>query len=684
MVNDMTHYNEVKVCRTNVHQWRTLLMLLLVLGGGEAMAQVRIHGSVFGGGNNADVENTTSVNISTGEVQGNVYGGGNLGDVGKIVKNTTNYNYKWTNEPNTETQTYPYYNYNNTGICNVEITGGTIGTSNSMNDEGSFTNGNVFGGGKGEESSFYCEKGMVYTTEVKIEAGIVNGNVYGGGQIARVESDTKVTVGPESGTGAPQIKGNVFGAGAGLDTHGYSALVRGNPTVTIQGGAIIGSLDNNTLIEGTGNVYGGGEIASVGKHKVKTSANDNQAPEDLPLGMPYTLDNTDLGKCAVNVQGNAQIKGSVYGAGKGVNPVYDPNNKPRRMGMSDWEIFETEEAYLVFVHTLSLTTETKVTINGASVNGSVYGGSQNGFVQYDTEVTITGGEVGNNIFGGGKGLESFTDAGFVKGDTKVTVSGGSIGKDVYGGGELGYVTQDVEVNITGGTVTHDVYGGGALANTNIGNWNNSTDAWEDDTNKSALYKTHVSLTGGSARDVYGGALGNADRTPYVYGDILVELNGSVTVENGSTSINRIDTKKPGCVVERIFGANNLTGTPKGHVRVNVLATQTSGKANISKSNKNELHDGFEEENTTTTYDVKAVYGGGNLAAYIPADPENTEERSEVYIDGCDYVSIKQVYAGGNAASVPASYVRVDGTYEIEEVFGGDNGKDDYQSALDDK
>ena len=38
-------------------------------------------------------------------------------------------------------------------------------------------------------------------------------------------------------------------------------------------------------------------------------------------------------------------------------------------------------------------------------------------------------------------------------------------------------------------------------------------------------------------------------------------------------------------------------------------------------------------------------------------------------------SIKTVYGGGNAASTPATQVDVNGTYEIEEVFGGGNGKD---------
>ena len=43
------------------------------------------------------------------------------------------------------------------------------------------------------------------------------------------------------------------------------------------------------------------------------------------------------------------------------------------------------------------------------------------------------------------------------------------------------------------------------------------------------------------------------------------------------------------------------------------------------------------------------------------------------INGCDDVSIHSVYGGGNAASTPATDVKINGAYEIEYVFGGGNG-----------
>ena len=106
-----------------------LTATMMLLTSVTAMADgVVVGGSVFGGGNQADVKINTEVNIKTGQVKGNVYGGGNEGDVGTIVKRA-DYNYKWTNsDPSTidldDSSTYPY---NNTGVCSVTITGGTIG-----------------------------------------------------------------------------------------------------------------------------------------------------------------------------------------------------------------------------------------------------------------------------------------------------------------------------------------------------------------------------------------------------------------------------------------------------------------------------------------------------------------------------------------------------------------------------
>ena len=460
-----------------------------------------------------------------------------------------------------------------------------------------------------------------------------------------MENNSTVTIGaetPEDSNPAPTIAGNVFGAGAGLETHGYSALLRGNTAVTIQGNARVGL-----------NVFGGGEIASVGKFVVAG-------------GIPTTPDGG--GDCIVNVRGGAIIgtntdsnitnKGHVFGAGQGVEPhkytdvesYSNISDMPRRMMAKSmgtfnesnqdywqyvsnddpnnvWEYLNTKQKYLDFLPTLALASHPVVTIGGASnagtitpsgtpaVNGSVYGGGQRGITMGTVAVNIVGGTVG-------------------------TIDNGSL--------KAG---------------TGDVYGGGALADTNKGNWDataNSGAGYWASNKTSATYTTTVNLTGGTIKGTaYGGGLGskptllvhNAENVPaYVYGDVLVKLNES----DGND-----------CKVLKIHGCNNQNGTPKGDVTVHVYRTVPfDDETHLKSVGKN-----------NTTFDMDAVYGGGNEAAYNPEDANHTR-KAHVIIDGCDLTSIETVYGGGNAASAPATFVEVNGCYEIGTVFGGGNGLND--------
>ncbi len=634
-----------------------------------------VNGDAFGGGlglasfaEAGKVKGNTDLAVSGGAVQGNVYGGGSLGDVGVIDKTEKKdgkltYNYFWKQSDGVTANVHNNNTIdgtnNNTGICKVTVSGGTIGIDNPSDKT---KHGNVFGAGRGSFETWWCEKAIVYATDVIVSAGTVKGNVYGGGEVGRVEDDAKMTIGNPTVTDALVITGDVFGAGAGLATHGYSALVRGNSDVIVQGKAQVG-----------GSVYGGGETASVGKF-------------DVVGGLPTKPKNG--GTCTVKILGEAKIGSdgtghNIFGACKGVTPVYNSSNyksvysmqlyenRPSDSAGDTWDYYttydegytgqkfikryyKTEQDYLDFLKTLALTSNTHVTVGGSS---SVYG-------------------------------------------------------SVYGGGERGVTLGGVDVNVTGGTVNEDVYGGGALADTNTAMWDAdqnelkgyvelpnlipgspatgyyttaSENALITDKNATvqsgttyyANYKTTVNLTGGTIRgNAYGGGLGQKavdgkpDIAAMVYGDVLVELNNNNSggPANGS---------QPGCSVYRVFGCNNLNGTPKGKVKVHVFATQSATTSNISTKTRNRDNPG------SSPYDVDAVYGGGNLSPYIPVDAASTDEtvlnaaRSQVIIDGCDLTSIRQVYGGGNAASVPATFVEINGTYEIDEVFGGGNGKDNY-------
>ena len=591
----------------------------------------------------------TNVTVSGGEVKGNVYGGGELGDVGIINKaDTTNYNYTWTgmnNAPNTSGNNTVTGTNNNTGVCTVAVTGGTIGTGAAMRADGTYPNGNVFGGGKGSATTWWCEKAIAYATDVSVSKGTVKGSVYGGGEVGRVGDDAKVTIGTadETGTaGSPAITGSVYGAGAGLATHGYSALVRGNSDVTVQGITRVG-----------GSVYGGGEIASVGRFSVVD-------------GLPKAPQSG--GTCTISVTDHANIGASgtdhhVFGACKGVTPAYNNTvgdaNRSKSMQLwknrpadstlwshydNDknsrfiWRYYKTESDYLAFLKTLALTSNTNVTVSDSViVNGSVFGGGERGITLGGVDVNIAGGTVSKDVYGGGSLADSNTamwsnDTLYIYHEATGLEEGASL-KGYYRkeGNVYTLITDPTAVFHTGGHYY-------------------------------AHYTTTVNLTGGTVNgSVYGGGLGQLanDTLPAVeakvYGGVLVKLN-EPTGSGDSLAYGN-------CVVKNnIFGCNNLNGSPQSTVTVHVYKT-TDYTGHVKDPAKRD-----------SVYNVNAVYGGGNLAAFSPDyKPVADTVVARVIIDGCGRTSIGTVYGGGNAASVPATEVIVNATHEIGSVFGGGNG-----------
>lgn len=573
------------------------------------------YGNVFGGGKGkvgdkvaGYVKGNTAVNISQEEnktttILHNIYGGGAYGSVGDFT-------YDATSGMPTALHT------ENTGVCNVTITGGTIGTNGKEN-------GMIFGSSRGDVATPEGEPAVdpndrmawVYSTNVTIGTQSetpslttpkIAGSVYGSGENGHTFKDTEVTI--HSGTigiaegetitdnnGTPDdtsddktysgaaypYRGNVYGGGCGTDMYWIDAngngekdngekhynpiagIVRGNATVTIDGGHVVR------------NVYGAGAMGSVGNETEAGSASTS-------------------GKTIVTIKGKAQIgvdgddNGNVYGAARGDLNVQAENYANVR--------------------------ETELEINdNADIKGSA-----------------------------------------------------------FGGGEAGIVWESVAVNMKGGSVANDVYGGGALANTQI--------AYTIPDNAEKNFTTNVNLTGGTiGHNVYGGGLGRmADETKgvtaveaKVYGKVVVALNGTKTVE--TVEEKEVTSYNDNCVVKgSIFGCNNQNGSPQDAVTVHIY--KTTGW---------EGHAGTDSDKKTSTtaadhsYHLAAVYGGGNLAAFIPDKASVLDTlKTHVIIDGCDMTSIRQVYGGGNAASVPATDVLVNGTYEIEEVFGGGNGKDD--------
>ena len=392
----------------------------------------------------------------------------------------------------------------------------------------------------------------------------------------------------------------------------------------------------------TGNVFGAGYSATLPKIKVRSSGNFgtlpvfNSSSGMFEPGVPATPTSTDF----TGTEEYEWKNKDSYPADGSVGFLNDAGE------------YTSEGKYVV-------TTIDILPTNLGSVGSAV--------------LTLKGNTaVGGNIYGGGD--QSTINGTGTLGKVTVTLEGNTqVAGNVFGGGNIGSVSGSVAVNMIDGTVQKDVYGGGALADTQTSNWdaaaNSGAGGWAIG-KTSASATTTVRLTGGTIQgNAYGGGLGEEGKPAYVYGDVLLDLNGTTSSGETGTAI-AIDSK--GCVVNQVFGCNNVNGTPMGNVLVHVYATQNKNKSQIGNTDGETP---VTDAKVIGSYDVKAVYGGGNLAAYKPAGGKNTTNSTNVIIDGCGLTSIQTVYGGGNAASTPATKVTVNGTFEIEELFGGGNGKD---------
>ena len=668
-------------------------------------------------GGSTRVDSNNSSQVLNRAIGGNVFGAGcgysATSSSGQIL--TYNTNVVVADESYVERGVYGGGSYGyTTNTSNIYILGGTVdGKDGGVNGTAYLAtiDGGVYGGACQNQGG---------TVNITMNGGTVNGSVYGGSNYTGTLSGTS-TVTLNGGT----INGSLYGGGNGEGS--ANANVNGAVQVTVNGGtvtdAVYGCNNNNGApqssvkvdIYGTdpapsanqyalGAVFGGGNHANYsGTPQVTVHNCDNSIEYVYGGGNAAAVAATDMTIWGGNVIGN------VFGGGNGTVTAANVsgNTNVKIYGGTILKVFGGSNSQGTIGGTINVTAESQpetagdtpcpmlvdelygggnmapsnvgnITIgcmNDGDMINYVYGGSNDADITGAITLTMTGGRV-EHLFGGNNTGHSISGdievnvdwgttcpdsyLGYVYGagnkadfghNTTVNIKNGTVTHDVFGGGLEAEVAGDVAVNVTGGAVLGDLYGGGALANTNTGS------------NKT----TTVNLVGGSVNNVYGGGLGQksgfygatSDIPAYVNGNVLVELNGST--ESGASN---------NCVVTgNIFGCNNLNGTPKGTVTVHVHKTQGNGTTKV-RTASDKLDSPTESDHT---YELAAVYGGGNMAAYEPTDLTNG--KTVVIIDGCDETSIGYVYGGGNAASVPATEVTINGTYEIGNVFGGGNGKD---------
>lgn len=549
--------------------------------------------------------------------------------------------------------------------------------------------GNVFGGGSGyfpyKEQTLTQEQidaglstgiwlrsaGLVEgDTYVNITGGHILTSVYGGNELTDVIGTCHVSI--SGGTiGVPRtiqqiiehpVTCYVYGAGKGDQRLNFNEWTNvGGVEVEVSGGIIYGS------------VFGGGEDGHVLKSVNMAIKNNSDPSKPNPVigtfGTSYIDGNvfgagrgfggdaltagTVSGNVTMNIQGGTML-GSIYGGGRlgsvGTYLVpHDHANYGQEIPDGYEQVIGADNPDVV----AEGVTHGNITINisGGTIgnnyeyvpNPSAADKSKMPLTSFDYRNRLTYTK-GGNVFAGGMGRLYGLDgstllphwAGMAKAkNTVLNITGGTIMSNVYGGAEMGTLAGNATIHVTGGTI-----------GTTIGTGD-------------AAYRY------GS---VFGGGKGSTENLPgikqagQVGGNVLVELNHGVA-----------DDAKGG-IVNQIFGCNDMNGSPKGTVTVHVYATQGEGEATL-------------EDKVAGRYDVEAVYGGGNLAPYEPTAATGTEEEkaqayAHVIIDGCHLTSIRQVYGGGNAASTPASLVDIYGTFEVEEAFGGGNGKDKLPTGAD--
>lgn len=645
---------------------------------GTSASPANVHGGGYGPATATDGNITVIIGnaqSTTPVVWGDVYGGSALGSVNDATSD----------------------------ITKVWLKKGTV-------------NGSIYGGGLGNSTYAASVNGSV---QVQVDGGTVKDYVFGANNVNGTPlGSVTVTI---NGTDNP-AQGTTYALKA---VYGGGNLAAYLPTVTTTPATVIVNNCNNTIKD----LFGGGNAASVPAtdvtihggifDRIFAGGNGQISAANVTGNTNAFIGGGDINQVfggsnkrgtiggTINVEINKEDDGchmeidEVYGGGneaasnagnlrivrtggnsEGIQYVYGGARDADVSGNITLNITGGRITEGLFGgnnvgHTV--TGNITLDINWDSNNGAndskylkdVFGGGNNADVTGSTSINLKNGTVSNNIYGGGSQAD-------VSGNTSISLENGTVSNDVYGGGMQGNVGGNVTVNVSKanntGTVTvgHDVYGGGALANTNTANFSLGANDAEDidltsDDSKHTVVNLYPKATIG--HDVYGGGRGQAQNTytpsgsdipAIVYGNVTVYQYGAVLL----ASYNQEGLAESG----RIFGCNNVYGSPKGHAKVYVKRTVSNSATNqLLSTEANRM-----SATGTHTYQLAAVYGGGNQAEYTPF---NANDFAEVFIDpdDCDSISIHSVYGGGNAAATPATKVTISGSYEIEYVFGGGNG-----------
>ncbi|XCP85921.1 hypothetical protein ABXS75_03715 [Roseburia hominis] len=460
-------------------------------------------------------------------------------------------------------------------------------------------------------------------------------SVYGGGEKGTVTGQSAVTVNRWSG--------DVYGGGKGVKEG--ENLIDANAKTT------------NVTVSGAlmGNVYGGGELATVG-----------------------TSGETDI-VTHVTLETTAKLFHSeVFGGGRG----------------------EMEKEFATIYGS------TEVVVNGgtADEHSPVFGGGQNASVQGNTNVTLNGGTY-DSVFGGNemsgeiKGSINVTipedssvkvahllgggrEAPYDGLGTNVSIAGGTTGNAYGGGFGQGAVALRTNITITGGRVD-TLYGGGEEATVTESvsikvNVEDNTEAigtlYCGNNQADMEIQPTLELTDGKIGTLYGG--GNQGAMTVKDG-LVYNLNAE-NIEIGTVygGCNKADV--PGGVkltltkgiYGTVYGGNNQSGAmPSTYVKL-AGATVGTTQNNADKTTTGGLYGGGNKAVTGTTQVVlksgtaSDVYGGGNAATVTDSVSINAPKDGEA--------KVTNLFCGNNQADMAIHPTLDLQKGEVWTFYGGGN------------
>ena len=590
--------------------------------------------------------------------------------------------------------------------------------------------GNVFGSSRGQSISDELVRKMAWVNLATVTVNNTNtpaimGSVFGGGENGHVFYTATVninggTIGvPNQAASGDIFRGNVYGGGRGIDP------IDGGTNFSRSSGLILGNTYVN-MTSGTvyRNVFGGGSMATVGTYSYVDNNTSLQRietvqGEEVVVNKDSIIDlqRPETGKTEVHISGgtvgiNGINNGRVFGAGRGVAGLQG-------------ETMLDEHTYVDRTYvTISANADIKGSVFGSGDNGHVFHNTQ--VVISGGTIGVGNGPEEGNVFGSGRGADTYLNngvptfspnAGRVHGNTNVYIVGGTIKNNVYGGGFLATVHGNTTITVDDSatvtqevwemqldendlptipaldeehshilvnpaqlpTVYGDIFGGSALGvlgtagNTTVLNIMNGTIGHSDSYKYSTLGCGNIFGGGnGSTEGLLSSMIPSGKRDANVLNTVTVNIGKAAQQSNNALGPQ---------ILGYVFGGNNVAGCPMDDVNVNVYSTKHTANTDdfdalllLNSDTLAALQAAaalIETPATAATgnalFALKAVYGGGNQADYVP----NSNKKATVTIFGCVENTIKFVYGGGKAASVNETHVIVKGGHIYQAFAGGD-------------